>query len=397
MNRPSKLRVFISYTDIDRHGKQFAAQLKKQLEQAGYDVFFFDHSAKNHLGRPLSDVLAQEIDNREMIIVVCTEAISASYGADFEYNHALSREKLVVPLKYDESTVPSPLTSRVHDSFDDRSSTDKFDSIAQTLLSSYQEHLRDQKRRQEIKAKLQTLPKVEPKPIQPSSRGLKLLQSIKKAYNETSLVQNLSIVENYEPSIHAQLTFGQICLRVPILSSLIEETNRFLLVDDIGRSIAFGERRHLQDVWSKQVQVNRFSKGEFNSEGFQRLVLKLSAGINPTILLAPIERYVEVNSWWMHGRTTGMRWELGRSYLVLEDGREFRLFWSNKHAPLDYFVLVDASATRWVVKPDPAMSGRLTTMFVENERDSAKIDFLVKTVVSADLINANGIKAFSFE
>ena len=137
--------MFLSYTDIDKHGKEFAGKLKKQLEQAEYDVFFFDHSAKKHLGRPVWDVLAEEIDNRDAVIVVCTEAISASFGADFEYNHALSRDKLVVPLKYDDADVPSPLTSRVRDSFDDGTYVGKFRSLAEILPNSYQEHLDEQK------------------------------------------------------------------------------------------------------------------------------------------------------------------------------------------------------------------------------------------------------------
>jgi hypothetical protein len=141
MTRLQEIKVFISYTDIDKHGKNFGARLEHTLKQNGYDVFFFDHEAKKNLGRPLWDVLAEEIDRREALIVVCSEAICASYGADFEYNHAMSREKLIIPLKYDNASVPSPLTSKIRDSpFDEATCNSRFESVVKGLPESYQKH-----------------------------------------------------------------------------------------------------------------------------------------------------------------------------------------------------------------------------------------------------------------
>lgn len=400
MPSSDKPRVFITYTDIDRHGKTFSAELKKELERSGYDVFFFDHSAKKHLGRPVWDVLAEEIDNRDAVIVVCTEAIGASFGADFEYNHALSRDKLVVPLKYDDTVVPSPLTSRVRDSFDDVTYADKFSSLAEILPNSYQKHLDERKRRHDIKAKFQAQPSVVPKRVKPSPRGIELLHSIMKAYNEESIVQNVSVIENYEPSTHARLTFGQIGVRHSIPRVWIEESNRILLVDDFGRSVAWGERNYLQTLWSERTQLIKFSKREFNFDDFHRILRELCTSFNPTVLLAPIERYSEIVSWWLRGPSkpqSGIRLALGRPYFVLEDGRELRVYWSNRYVPLDHFVLVDPSSTHWIVKPDSDTGGRLTSTFVENDEDPNKIDFLVKTVVAANLIDRERVKSFDFQ
>lgn len=391
--------MFLSYTDIDKHGKEFAGKLKAQLEQAEYDVFFFDHSAKEHLGRLIWEVLAEEIDNRDAIIVVCTEAIDASRGVEFEYNHALSRDKLVVPLKYDDVIVPSPLTSRVRDSFDDGTYVGKFKSLVESLPNSYREHLDRQKQRHEIKAKFQAQPIVELKPVKPSPRGTLLLQSIVKAYNESSLVQNVSIIENYNPAIHARLSFGQIGIRVPIPRDWIERGNHVILADDFGRAIAGEERNYLQNLWSERVQVIKFPKEEFNFDGFHKILRGLCTSFNPTVLLAPIEKYSEIASWWLHGSSksqSGIRLALGRPYFVFEDGRELRVYWSNRYVPLDHFVLVDPSATHWIVKPDSDTGGRLTATFVENDKDPNKIDFLVKTVVAADLIDRERVKAFDF-
>ena len=258
----------------------------------------------------------------------------------------------------------------------------------------------NRKRRHDIKAKFQAQPRVEPKPVKPSPRGIKLLQSIIRAYNEESLVQNVSVIENYEPSTHARLTFGQIGVRAPIPRVWIEESNRILLVDDFGRSIAWGERNYLQNLWSERTQLIKFPKREFNLDDFHRILRELCTSINPTVLLAPIERYSEIVSWWLRGRSksqSGIRLALGRPYFVFEDGRELRVYWSNRYVPLDHFVLVDPSATHWIVKPDSDTGSRLTAVFVENDKDSNKIDFLVKTEVVADLIDRERVKTFVFE
>jgi len=133
--------------------------------------------------------------------------------------------------------------------------------------------------------------------------------------------------------------------------------------------------------------------------GFEQILQQLSVGMNPTVLFAPIDVFVKMTSWMRNGlrRTGVIKWESGTAYFVLEDGGQLRILWSNKYAPLDHFSLVDASATRWVVKPDPISGNRLTASFVENEKDLSKVDFLVKTVISAELINLNGVELFKFK
>ncbi len=83
-------------------------------------------------------------------------------------------------------------------------------------------------------------------------------------------------------------------------------------------------------------------------------------------------------------------------FFILGDGRELKIIWSNVYARLDHFILVDPSATRWVVKPDLKTKNRLTAIFAENENDPAKIDFYIKTTVGAKLINRGEIRFFRF-
>jgi len=232
--------------------------------------------------------------------------------------------------------------------------------------------------------------------VQPSHRGALLLQSIVNAYYESSIVEAATRVQAYNESVENDKTFLQIGMRVAIPRSDMEKTDRVLLVDEIGVSVATGERNYLRDIWLKNLEVEKHPAHEFTATSFRHIIHKLSSGINPTIMFAPIDKYVEVASW-IHAGEPIIRWSPSHgANFVLEDGRELKIVWSNKYAPLDCFILVDRSATHWTFKPDSSSGGRLTAIYVENEKDIGKVDFYVKTVVNADVINRTGVRLFSF-
>jgi len=214
-------------------------------------------------------------------------------------------------------TVPSPLASRVRDlPFDDQTYAREFKTVAETLPSAYRSHLTDQEQRRKVKAKFQAQPRTEPKEVPPSPRAVMLLQSITTAYYSDSLIQEISMVENYNPSIHEDLGFTQIGLRVSIPSANIEQKNRVILVDELGRSIALGERNYLRNVWHKNAREHRCASERFTAEGFHDVLDELSKGINPKVLLAPIEKFVEITSW-MLSDPRGIRMQSGRKYFSL--------------------------------------------------------------------------------
>jgi hypothetical protein len=231
--------------------------------------------------------------------------------------------------------------------------------------------------------------------VPPSENGVLLLRSIARAYYEESVVQRLTVLENYDATRDAEVAFSQIGIRVTIPRQDMEKTDRVLLVDDLGRSVALGERNYLRHIWGKSVSLETLPASEFNADGFQSVLEKLSGGTNSTALLAPIEKYVEMAGW-IRNTLRPFRWDSGGMFFILGDGRELKIIWSNVYAPLDHFILVDPSATHWIVKPDMKTKNRLTAMFVENENDPAKIDFYIKTTVGAQVINTGGIRFFRF-
>jgi hypothetical protein len=92
----------------------------------------------------LWNALATEIENREIILVVCTDAINASRGAMFEYNLGLSLGKLVIPVRYDGAPIPIPLFASIREEFNDHDYGAKFNGLMTKLPKSYEQHLVNQ-------------------------------------------------------------------------------------------------------------------------------------------------------------------------------------------------------------------------------------------------------------
>lgn len=392
-------RVFISYTDIDKKGKRFALKLGRVLKQCGYDIFLFDHSKKHHYGENIWNVLTHEIEKSPVLLIICTEAITLSYGSDFEINQALSRRKLIVPLQFDEAEVPAALVIKTREQFDENNFESKFAAIAKELPELSRRYLRDQKQQEKAIEEFKRMPAIPPR-VSPPEGGKQLLDSIVEAYQKGSVIECVSVLESFDISLHSALAFGVIGLRVPIPRDWIGDPGHYILVDNFGESVAWGERNHLRDIWREHVRTEIFSLSRFTFQEFRKILNDLSSGMNAKVLLAPIDMFAKFMSIIRSApvEVKALKWDAGKSFFVLEDGRELRILWSNKYAPLDQFVLVDPSATRWRVKPDPTTGDRLTAVFVENEKDpTTKIDILVGTQINAELVNPNGVKRFKFE
>jgi hypothetical protein len=146
-----KPSVFISYTCRDKWGLGFAYKLKDALDKHGYtDVFLFDHSKSNHLGQPIWDMLARQIRDRDVMIVVCTPSIEVS-GAVREYNIAMSLQRMMVPLRYDNVPIPLALTADTGDDFTDDDVLKKFEDLASSRLEkTYGEFITAKTRRETI-------------------------------------------------------------------------------------------------------------------------------------------------------------------------------------------------------------------------------------------------------
>jgi len=386
-------QVFITYTNKDGSGKRFAIELQRILSRNGYDTCIFDHLKQEHLGAELWYLLTAEIMKRQVLVVLCTRDIKRSRGARFEINHALEGDKLIVPLRFGDAPVPDPIVIYLRDHFNEANYESVFTSVAKRLAKSYEEH----SQQSEI---FREKPSPEPKIVTTPDGGDQHLDSIIKRYHRDSVVEHVSVVENYNASLHSGLTFGSIGVRLATPRDVFGDPSHYLIVDRLGTYVAWGERNYLMDLWRRHVQTQSFPLTRFTFQGFREILNELSSGMNPKVLFAPIDMFPGFMSMLINAPlgTRPVKWGDGESLFVWEDGKELRIRWSNKYAPLDCFVLIDPLATRWYVKPDAKTGDRLTAIFVEDEKDpKTKVDFLATTVVSARLVNPDRLKLFKFE
>jgi hypothetical protein len=336
----------------------------------------------------LFSVLAEQVLTRDVILVVVTEALRLSPGAEFEINLALEQNKLVIPLVYKNAPIPPIISTPIREPFDDNYPT-VFASLAKRLPRLHREHSSRIRHREK---EIDTF-RLRPRTVSPSPRAADLLQKIMERYERTSIIDTVATVERYDEALHSRLPFIQIGLRVPVRKDWIEAENRILLVDSLGSSVAFSERRLLQRIWLKACRTKTYAQSLFNEKDFPSIVEKLSDSLVSCALLAPVERLKEIAYW-----TFRVSPSAGHRQLFLPNRMPLEIIWSNKYAPLDSFILADRSATRLVLKPDEHSGRRISAVLVENEKElKTKVDFLVKTVISAKVVNRNLVKAFRFE
>jgi uncharacterized protein (UPF0297 family) len=97
-----------------------------------------------------------QIKNRDALIVICTTAILASPPAERERCIAIDLDKLVIPLKYDNSPIPSALRE-VYEGFDDRNYMEIFRIVAENLPTNFRRHRDNQNRIRRVLASIQVL------------------------------------------------------------------------------------------------------------------------------------------------------------------------------------------------------------------------------------------------
>ena len=101
------------------------------------------------------DTIAAEIERRNVLLVVCTRAITLSRPARREYNLAITLEKMVVPLQYDTVEVPLAIRPDIDVSFDETNFHEIFRIVAERLPGSYDDYAKEQAANEKALADLQ--------------------------------------------------------------------------------------------------------------------------------------------------------------------------------------------------------------------------------------------------
>ncbi|MEL7562278.1 hypothetical protein [Dehalogenimonas sp. 4OHTPN] len=154
---------------------------------------------------------------------------------------------------------------------------------------------------------------------------------------------------------------------------------------DVGRAIANGEKRYFhQQVSSTIVPKNVTileSKPSFDI--LTNVVSELAEkGEPPNTIIAPVyllsDFYKEF--------TPRMVFECKKQESVILGNLQMKIFWSNKYAPLDTFLIFNSNAGEWTYIGDPNQNSRLWFAIGESER-LGNVEYWIEVLISYNIIN----------
>jgi hypothetical protein len=154
---------------------------------------------------------------------------------------------------------------------------------------------------------------------------------------------------------------------------------------DVGRSVASGERRYLQEQIQGEIKPESQSISRSNPN-FSILVKCIESLIEndftPDTLLAPIEVFVD----FVNTSMLQIDWNSGRpEQLVLKDIR-LKVFWSHKYAPLDSFIILSSEAGLWHVIPDQDTGRLITIALGESEERAGYVEYWAEVLAKYQII-----------
>jgi hypothetical protein len=155
---------------------------------------------------------------------------------------------------------------------------------------------------------------------------------------------------------------------------------------DVGRAIASGERKFIQEEILKQLSPVNQTISSLNPD-FSILTKNIESLIEnhvpPDIILAPIEVFVDFHKFF----ESRIDWTQGHpGFLVLGDTK-LKVFWSHKYAPLNSFIIFNSNAAIWRAIVDQE-SGRLITIALgQSEKRHHFVEYWVETLVKYEIIN----------
>ena len=164
----------------------------------------------------------------------------------------------------------------------------------------------------------------------------------------------------------------------------------------LGRSIAHGEKAYILE----ELREIPSSGDAIVSESPQFDVILTAArqlianGYDPDVLFAPIGLFVPFNM----DTSLEVDWNSpGGELLMVPGGPRLRVHWSSGLTPLDRFVVLDSSKTRWRVKLDPSTNRRLTVAIGEPVAQPDAVMFLSQTVAKYEIPDPRAILPIAVE
>lgn len=215
-----------------------------------------------------------------------------------------------------------------------------------------------------------------------------LLQS----YIQASIIEHAAETIDYNEAVHEDLDFLQIgrWLYIPRVWFTDPSTHPDLVFNEIGRGIAFGEKRHIVDTILANEKLKR-KKVETVSypdilEAIKDLISEIGRNMLSLqlVLFAPIEYFVTIHIDWVREHRIRIRPDA-----LIIGGFRVKPFWSNKYIDYKDFIILERSLCRWIAKPN--VNSRLEVEIIEGEKPG-KMELKAQTVFNFTILDPEKIR-----
>lgn len=399
-------KAFISYASKD--GIQHAANVKKYLSRRGITVFLEKHDVL--MGTPPWIRIGKEISDADILVLVGTQQAYNSYGVRLEVSAALSQRRPVITLRHDDAKMIEILSALKYADFVNEEQlektctriSDEFDSIVEGHRRDFLLTEQELQNLNQARPILYATSGYSPEPTSAVS-GLNMktvegaLTSMNRGYESSTIVPNVASIRRFDSTKDSAKDFVQIyrSFFFPLDSFIRDDV--VVLLDDIGRSVALGER----NLINKKLLEHRSDRGSVTAEMTLKTIREIAAelkqeGFSPNTILAPIGHYTNCHMNWLREEPQAMQWEQSRLVIALDGETRLRVFWSNKYVPQEDFIVLDSSIGEWVIKPDPETRKAFTSRISRSQLyPETRVEVLAKTVAYYDLKRTTGMRVLT--
>jgi hypothetical protein len=215
------------------------------------------------------------------------------------------------------------------------------------------------------------------------------IQTIYESYDKSSLAGKIGTISLIEKD-QIDDKFRSIGIRR--LINLMEFNDETYIwkpyFSDVARAIANGEKKYIQDEIQKLIKPSD-SLIQETSPDFrqitQQLEMLLAKDIRADTLIAPIYMLPSIYKQF----ASQMVFESSKPEILILGGIKLRIFWSNKYAPIDSFIMFNAESGKWLFAIDPDTKKPLIVALGESATYLGKVEYWVETFSEYCILDPN--------
>jgi len=203
-----------------------------------------------------------------------------------------------------------------------------------------------------------------------------LENQIKTAYSRNSIIDNVCIPVKVSPN-YEYGKFTKFANRLLIERQRITDPSNYLILGEIGTSVARSEERHIIDTLSKLSSPNIVKEISYEEITKGVDIIK-TRGFTPNHIFMPIDYFQNMIKWRASKLSTNPALSDIHS-LPIQNDLILKVTYSNKYVPFENVIITSKEANKWEYRPIDDTDNRLTAKFDWNYNDLDNVILDVKT------------------